>query len=160
MFINIIIESKNIKSLKLYFLTLNNFLLLRNYIILLNKIIIKNNINTFHLFILKSPHVHKKSGEKFIYNNYKKNICLNTNEFYLISLFLKKINLFYISDISINLKINFKQLDKYFLNKCLFNPDKYFLNKKKYITYLKLIDIFGENSYIINKKLFFKKMFG
>jgi len=90
MFINIVIKTKNKKSLILFSSFYYNLLKLnynQNFLILKQT---KQKIKIKKFIIPKSPHVHKKSKETFDYSIYSLKILIYTSEYMQLLKMLKK----------------------------------------------------------------------
>ena len=95
--------------------------------------------------VLKSPHVNKTAQEQFEYRLYKKKIKINSNQFFLFLIFLKKIKLNLFSDLNFKIELIFNKKESLKKIKNTFNVDNYFLENDKYDlkNYLKILNLYG-----------------
>ena len=147
MFVSLYIKSKNINSLKEFINFFNKWLKLSDLQIIFFKKQFFKNSQIKKFTVLRSPHVNKKSGEKF-------QIFVYNNQFYFYSFNNKKLLIAVKSLINtvfpgtkIRLKFIFDKSKVKKIKKIFFNPDYYFFKNKLNIKYLKIFDVFGENSF-------------
>ena len=157
MFVNLYIYSKN-------FTSLNAFL------VFILKIFENKLTKTFFLTfqhskptavkkitILKSPHVNKKAQEQFEYRIYKTQISLHTSQMLKLLKILKRIQFKLFADVNVKLRIGVNDRKFNLKSRKRLNPNKPFLKtnhkrKLKTISYLKLLDMYGENSFFDRQK--------
>jgi hypothetical protein len=149
MFISIYIKTKNFNSFIKFLLFFNKLCSYDKFktLFFIKQFNKKKKLKTF--IILKSPHVNKKSGEKFEYYFYCKQLYLYsfTNKKLLILLKNKISALFPDIIFNISFLLNCKKVNK--LKKYLLSPNNFLLRTYTNIQYLKLFDVFGEKCFFI-----------
>lgn len=101
--------------------------------------------------ILRSPHVNSKSGEHFKRSLHKVTIAVISLNSKVLNFFLKKLEKNLSSDVSITVKkVKSSNKSNNFFNKFL-NPDKYVLQLPQILSYVKVWDVFGENTFLVKQ---------
>nr|QYC61826.1 ribosomal protein S10 [Paralia sulcata] len=151
MLVSLCITSKDINSLKNFLKILNNWLKIPSLQIVFHKKQFSKNNTKRKFTVLKSPHVNKKSGEKIELFLYQKKLyfySFNNKKLFIV---IKGLTNNVVSGVKIKIRFIF---DKYKIRKVkkdFFNPDCYFLKNRLNMKYLKIFDIFGENSFNLLK---------
>ena len=148
----ITINSKNLKSLKNFFLFCCQ-----------NKTKISNLKTTFYkinkkiktITVLRSPHVNKKAQSQLEYRIFSTKIRISLQNATQYLIFLKKIKLKLFPEIKIKTKIIINKQNNFQLQTQSLNPKNFIINNlnnnknqnitlKKTLTYIKIFDCFGE----------------
>lgn len=149
MFINVIISSKNYKSIIFFLRFFFKFCL--KHKIKFNKLFFKhfqNNHQIIKFKTLKSPHIYKKAQKQFKYYLFSKKFQIVSFQILKFLIMLKKVEIVIFSDIKIQIKFLLNNNKFLIKEKKILNPDKFsiktFNNIKKSNCYLNLFDFFGE----------------
>ena len=151
MFISLHITSKDINFLKNFIKFFNSWLKLSNLQIIFHKKQLSNNFQTRKFIVLKSPHVNKKSGEKIEIFLYHKHVYFYSFSNKKLLIAIKNLTNNVFPGIKIKIKFIFDKYKIKKMKKFIFNYDCYFLKHKLNTKYLKMLDIFGENSFNLLK---------
>jgi len=110
--------------------------------------------------VLKSPHVNKKAQEQFESRMYKTQVSLYTAQTLKFLKILKKIQFKLFADVNIKIRVVISDRKFNLESKKKLNPNEFFSKKKKSKklktnSYLKLLDMYGENILSIRKRKLF-----
>lgn len=158
MFVTIFIQSKNLRSIKIFLKFLNKSLKDLNLIVFMK--VLNKPTNRKIITVLKSPHVNKSAQEQFESFVYRVKINTFSYKYWLLLSFIKRLKLTTLfSDVHLKVKVNLNNLSyqKRVIgnlnpnNFYLINYDELGINELDYRYllpnipyYLMLFDIYGE----------------
>jgi ribosomal protein S10 len=123
--LNLLISSKNKKSLNNFFKIFYKNFLITNYNFIVKKKL-KKKIKKTTITLLKSPHVNKTAQEQFEIKYAYKQLEIYTPKLFKFLIFLKKLKIFIFPDINIKIKLIHNKKKINMINKNIFNFDKYY----------------------------------
>lgn len=128
MFINLYIQSKNLRSIKKFLNFLDYYISYGDSSLVVLKNIFKKVTNRKVITVLKSPHVNKTSQEQFEFIVYRSQINIFSYKYFLLLVFIKYLkSTILFSDIHLKVKLNINSLSYHRKLISTLNPNNFCL---------------------------------
>lgn len=128
MFVNLYIQSKNLKSIKKFLNFLDFYIYYVDSSLIVFKNFFKKVTNRKVITVLKSPHVNKISQEQFEFVIYRSQINIFSYKYFLLLLFIKYLkSTVLFSDIHLKVKLNFNSFKFNRKIISILNPNNFYL---------------------------------